>query len=110
MKIATKEKIGVKPIRILWEFAEDETSIEIQVIPCGEWEHAVYGPMRITAADITEFVRNFNAGIRNDIPITEGHEVMEQKPAIGWFRELYDRGGDGLYAKVEWNEKGQDLL
>src|SRR4051794_5677237 len=99
MKLATKEKLNFKLIRLQQAFAEEvEIPTEIQVIPCGEWEHAVYGPMRITAADITEFVRNFNAGVRNDIPITEGHEVMEQKPAIGWFRELYDRGEEGLYA------------
>ena len=57
-----------------------------------------------------EFVKNFNSGLRNDIPINEGHEVMDEKPAIGWFKKLVNKGSDGLWAVVEWTEQGKDLL
>jgi hypothetical protein len=31
-------------------------------------------------------------------------------PAIGWFKEVTDRGVKGLYAFVEWTEEGKKLL
>ena len=78
---------------------------EIHVVPVGEWDHPAYGQMKITEKDIAEFVENFDAGLRNDIPINEGHEVMDEKPAIGWFKQLVNKGSDGLWAVVEWTEQ-----
>jgi hypothetical protein len=49
----------------------------------GEWDHPSYGHRKITEMDLAEFVRNFEAGIRKDLPIKEGHEVLNEKPAIG---------------------------
>lgn len=83
---------------------------EIQVLPTGKWNHPAYGPIIIDASDITEFKNNFDKGLRKDIPITEGHQFMEEKPAVGWFSELIDRGSQGLFATVEWTQKGITLL
>ena len=95
----------------LRSFSEDEEMPkEIQVLPVGKWNHPAYGPITITREDIAEFKENFNKGLRKDIPITEGHEGFDEKPAVGWFVELLDRGGNGLYASVNWTEKGKTLL
>src|SRR5690349_12088369 len=99
------------PIKIFWRFDESvDIPSEIHVVPVGEWDHPAYGPMKITEDDIAEFVQNFDAGLRNDIPINEGHEVMDEKPAIGWFKSLINKGSDGLWAVVEWTEEGKKLL
>jgi hypothetical protein len=45
---------------------------EIHVVPTGKWEDPIYGEIEITPANITEFVKSFNAGL--DIPITQGHD------------------------------------
>lgn len=93
------------------QFAEDGSApAEIQILMTGKWNHPVYGPIIIEASDITEFKKNFDAGLRRDIPITEGHEVMDEKPAVGWIKSLDDRGDDGLWATMEWTEKGKTLL
>lgn len=86
---------------------------EIHVVPCGIWDHPSYGLIEITAADIAEIVRNFNAKVRLDLPITAGHDngmSGGELPAIGWFKELIDRGTAGLYGTVEWTEEGKKLL
>ena len=90
-------------------FSEDGPS-EIQVLPTGKWNHPAYGPIVIDASDISEFKQNFDKGLRRDIPITEGHETFDEKPAIAWFKELVDKGAGGLWATVEWTKKGKTLL
>lgn len=92
------------------KFAEDGAPEEIQVLMCGKWNHPVYGPIIIEAKDITEFKKNFDDGLRRDIPVTEGHESFDEKPAVGWFKALSDKGADGLWATMEWTPKGKTLL
>ena len=91
------------------QFAENTT--EIQVIPFGIWKHPQYGKIKVREEEIAEFIKNFDSKIRKDLPITEGHPVgNEEKPAIGWFRELVNKGRDGLWAVVEWTKEGKKLL
>ena len=86
---------------------------EIHIVPTGKWNHPVYGEMEITSADIAEFVKNFKDKVRLDLRITAGHDngmSGGELPAIGWFKELYDRGVKGLWAYVEWTSEGEKLL
>jgi len=86
---------------------------EIHIVPTGKWDHPVYGEMEITSDDIAEFHRNFKDGVRLDLRITAGHDngmSGGELPAIGWFKELYDRGVKGLWAYVEWTDEGKKLL
>jgi len=86
---------------------------EIHIVPTGKWDHPVYGEMEITSDDIAEFHRNFKDGVRLDLRITAGHDngmSGGELPAIGWFKELYDRGVNGLWAYVEWTDEGRKLL
>jgi hypothetical protein len=61
--------------------------------------------MIIAAADIAQFKKNFDDGVRQDIPIAAGHDKGMsggELPAVGWFKEAIDRGVNGLYCTVEW--------
>jgi len=95
------------------KFAEVEGKdvSEIQVLQTGTWNHPVYGKIKVSDKEIEEFVSNFNNGVRREIPITEGHSVgEEEKPAIGWFKQLINKGRDGLWATIEWTKDGLNLL
>jgi phage I-like protein len=109
----SKKRIAF-PIQLFKEgSAFAEVPDEIHVVPTGKWDHPVYGEMEITPADIAEFVKNFRDKVRLDLRITAGHDngmSGGELPAIGWFKELYDRGVNGLYAFVEWTEEGKKLL
>src|ERR1044072_7183982 len=102
------------PIQLFGEGATfGELPDEIHVVPTGKWQHPVYGEMEITSAHVSEFVQNFRDRVRKDLPITAGHDNGMnggELPAIGWFKELIDRGVKGVYAVVEWTEEGKQLL
>lgn len=93
--------------------ASVELPDEIHVVPTGKWNHPVYGEMEITSAHVAEFIQNFRDKVRKDLPITAGHDNGfngGELRAIGWFKELIDRGVNGLFAVVEWTEEGKSLL
>lgn len=109
------KKLIAFPIQLFAESSKNYSELpdEIHVVPTGKWDHPAYGEMEITTAHIAEFVKNFKDKVRLDIPITAGHDngmSGGELPAIGWFREVYDRGVNGLYAFVEWTEEGKKLL
>lgn len=79
---------------------------EIQVLPLGEWETIPYGRMVITTDHLSQIVANFNAGIRKAVPVDVDHNGGM---AAGWINSL-EAKEDGLYATVDWNSYGQDLL
>jgi phage I-like protein len=100
-------------VQLFGEGASFAEQTEIQVVPTGEWSHPVYGEMEITPDHIAEFVQNFKDKVRLDIPITAGHDNGGgggELRAIGWFRELIDRGVKGLSAFVEWTDEGKQLI
>lgn len=109
----SKKRIAF-PIQLFGEGSSfAELPDEIHVVPTGKWQHPMYGEMEITSADVAEFVRNFKDKVRRDLPITAGHDNGMnggELPAVGWFRELIDRGVNGLYAVIEWTEEGKRLL
>ena len=86
---------------------------EIHVVPTGKWNHPYYGEFEITPKMISQMCASFKEGIRKDIPITPGHDngmSGGELPAVGWFKELIDKGVNGLYAWVEWTAEGEKLL
>jgi hypothetical protein len=99
------------PVDANMEFDELGVTKEIQVLPVGVWNHPVYGKIEINENDINKFIKNFDSKIRKELPITEGHSVgEEEKPAIGWFKQLINKGRNGLWAIVEWTKEGMELL
>lgn len=94
------------------KFGEDNTT-EIQILKIGEWNHPYYGPVKITKDTIAEFCSNFKKDLRAysstiGLPVDEEHR--SQGGAVGWMKKLIDRGNEGLFAIVEWNSKGRQLI
>lgn len=110
-KKLSEKHVGIFPLEFDDNAGEAEVSIPdvIHLIPIGQWEHDLYGPILITAGDIREFAQNFNAGIRKGVPITAGHEGMAELPANGWITSVECRD-TGLWGVVEWNELGKETL
>ena len=94
----------INPIEMA-EFKEPPKDIEI--LQEGDWDHPSYGMMKITDSDLQDFLENFNAKIRKDLPINIEHNNTDG--AVGWFRKLVIKG-NSLWAKVEWTVKGRQLL
>lgn len=91
-----------------FEFAEkDDKGIpkKIHLVPMGQWEHDLYGPIIINQTDINEFMQNFNQGVRKGVYITQGHEGWEELPAVGWITEVESRS-NGLWGSIDWNTEG----
>lgn len=111
-KTKTNDKYrGIFPLEFGEKKKNDEGEIPdtIHMIPVGQWEHDLYGPIIINSSDIREFIQNFNARVRKGVFITAGHEGFEELPAVGWVTEVEQRD-DGLWGKVEWNERGRTAL
>lgn len=112
----TKEKkqnrfIGMFPFEFDDSSAAKTVAIPdaVHLIPIGQWEHDMYGPILITNNDIREFKMNFDARIRKGVYITAGHEGCEEYPAQGWITAVEMRD-NGLWGSVEWNELGKQTL
>jgi hypothetical protein len=75
--MSKQQRDSKKRVALVQLFAERSSSAElpseIHVIPTGDWAHPIYG-LAITAADISQFKQNLDAGVRRDIPITAGHD------------------------------------
>jgi phage I-like protein len=57
--------------------------------------------------------RSSSGTSKTTFAITAGHDNGGnggELSAIGWFKELIDRGVSGLYAVVEWTGEGKQLL
>jgi len=92
------------------EKVKDSTTIE--VLHAGEWDHAVYGTISITEADIDKFIQNFDDKTRTvDIAVDQEHQP--EKGAAGWFKSLkkvFEDGITKLKATIEWTDLGKELL
>ena len=94
------------------EFDEDGKS-ELQILKQGKWDHPGYGMVEITDEIQNDFVKNFKKDLRAHsstvgLPIDEEHR--SSSGAVGWIKKLKNRGSEGLFAIVEWNTKGQQLI
>lgn len=86
---------------------------EIHIVPTGKWTHWSGSEFEITPDTVKGIIQAFRDGVRKDIPITAGHDngmSGGELPAVGWFKDLIDRGVKGLYGIVEWTEEGKKLL
>jgi len=95
-------------------FAEDKAGgYELQVLKPGQWDHPAYGMVEITPEIQQEFADNFKKDLRAHsstigLPIDEEH--YSDRGATGWIKDLINKGNEGLFAIVEWNVKGRELI
>ena len=91
----------------------DDGQSEIQILKPGKWDHPIYGMVEINDKTQDEFIKNFKKDLRAHsstigLPIDEEHR--SSAGAVGWIKKLKNRGSEGLFAIVEWNIKGQQLI
>lgn len=84
---------------------------EIQITALGVFFHKIYGRFEVTREDVAQMVANFNLQ-ENDSVIDYEHQTLldVEAPAAGWIKILIDKGGDGLWGKVEWLERAKGYL
>lgn len=94
--------------RFFSELALTDPDGWMQVFPLGKYTYSDIGEIEITAERCANFVRNFDDNARGHaIPVNREH--VAELGAVGWFKELAQRD-DGVWAKVEWNDDGQELI
>jgi hypothetical protein len=92
----------------------------IQIAPLGDHPHEK-GIQRIDCECVASMANQFNSisskigRMFAGVPMFEGHHDSdpERYPngrSFAWVRELQDRAGDGLWARLRWTVQGRDLV
>jgi phage I-like protein len=78
------------------------------ILPIGEYFTSAYGKLTITAEYCAKMVANWAGKVLGEREpfVDTDHDRGE---ANGWIKDLQVRA-DGLYAKVEWTDKGKALV
>ncbi|MEN6483422.1 MAG: phage protease [Syntrophobacteraceae bacterium] len=88
-----------------------EVPPEFQVFPRGRVEIEGSDGFTVDAESVDAVIRRFNSrGLDMVVDYEHQTEKDAEAPAAGWIRELVDRGGDGLWAKVEWTDRARQYL
>jgi phage I-like protein len=84
---------------------------EFQVLPEGKIEVVGEEPVYCDAAAAAEIIAAFSAR-GNDMVIDYEHQTLAdgESPAAGWISNLVWKGGEGLWAVVEWTKKAKEYL
>ncbi|MBE3574549.1 MAG: hypothetical protein IMW99_03705 [Firmicutes bacterium] len=83
---------------------------EIQILPRG-WVKSARGTFLVDDQAVAEILQAFNAR-QNDIVVDYEHQTLSgaEAPAAGWITRLIDKGPDGLWAQVQWNERARQYI
>lgn len=58
---------------------------------------------------LDDFIKNFQENKRGvDLAVDINHEPNHK--AVGWIKNLAKKGGDAVFATVEWTKEGLDLV
>lgn len=90
---------------------------EVQLLREGRFNHPVYGEVLISETHLDLMKKNFESNVRGiDVSIDYTHDNEGgENPAACWIKTLEVRSnkdgkGKGLFAKVEFTPKGQQLV
>lgn len=92
-----------------------ERTMEIQIIPIGEWKGKIQNgevlQFKVDESKTAEMEKNFSA-LGRDLVIDYEHQTLtgDVAPAAGWIKRLINRGPQGLWAMVEWTDKALNFL
>jgi phage I-like protein len=97
-------------------FILDETTVNaenglksMQICRVGTFSDPRYGKFSITKKHFQEMIDNFNQKIRGIIPALDyNHEA--ENVAAGWFKKLYLKNENELWADIEMTPKGSKVL
>src|ERR1700756_3076619 len=86
------------------------TSLWIQAMPLGEYDHPVYGKIDITSDKVKQFAQNVKDKVRGqELDIDYDHK-QHGGEAAGWVKDAEDRGSDGLWLLVEGTKRAWEQL
>jgi phage I-like protein len=122
--VLLEASLPATPLVLLGDGAEGSSvTSRVQVAKTGRFWDPRYGKFSITAAEFTKWMDNFQrvhlAEGRMGMPVDVDHgpEKRGDTKAAGWVVKLDTLGADGktatpseLWATVEWNQLGQDLV
>lgn len=84
-------------------------SVEIQIMKVWKRDHPHYWEFEVTKGTLKDVVKNFKSNKRGvDLAIDENHEPEHR--ALGWIKDVYQKGDESLYATVELTKKGAEAL
>lgn len=89
-----------------------DNTMWIHCFPFGEYEHPVFGLIKITPERASRFADNINKNVRGiDLDIDYDHKMDPAKgnKAAGWVRQAAVRE-DGLWLNVEWTKEAEDSI
>ncbi len=90
------------------EFQEGDT-VDIQIMRVGKWNHALYGKVEVSENTLTDVVKNFKEDKRGiELAVDENHEPNHK--ALAWFKNVYKRGKEEVFATLELTKRGAELL
>lgn len=93
----------------LREFVEPPEWLPLLPAP-GEYLHPTWGMIALPPERIERLVASVNEGIYQDsIPVDAEHE-LEVSGALGWFSRARVNPDGSADVKVEWNDRGRQLL
>ncbi|MCF8719219.1 phage protease [Nitrospina gracilis] len=84
---------------------------KIQIVPIGEFVDGNGKRFSITAESVQRIIEKFNRRT-NDLVVDYEHQTLDgvQAPAAGWIKSLINEGERGLWAEVEWTERGRKYI
>lgn len=85
---------------------------DIQILPLGDHKDGRGRSFRVGTDQIRSIMENFQKRT-NDLVIDYHHQTVDplvMAPAAGWIKNLEDRGESGLWAQVEWTERGKKFI
>lgn len=98
------------------DLGETDVPTRILVVPWGRVASSK-GAFTVDGESAADVVAAFNTG-GNDLPIDYEHQTLGgeftspdgRAPAAGWIKSLEIADGQGIYAMVEWTERGKAVL
>lgn len=104
------EAKNIIPVFALKEIASDAPS-EFQLLPDGEIELEGDLPAFLDQ-EAADLILQRQAKRKKDIVIDYEHQTLKdvQAPASGWIKKLIYKGKEGLWAVVEWTNRGKEYI
>ncbi len=95
------------PLEVCLQEASLDNEFQL-ILPVGTFHSNFYGRITITKSMVLALVKNYSEKVLGEREpfIDTDHD---NGAANGWIRDLQAQE-DGLYAKIEWTDKGRDLL
>lgn len=97
-------------ILVCKEIGAGEVPTEIQAIPYG-YHETPKGPFLCDEESAALVIEEFNRQA-NDMVADYEHQTLYggEAPAAGWIKELFSKGIEGIWAKIEWNERAKEYI